>query len=218
MTATTYDGAIAERPRRVSQYPLLDAIYERHDQVIAEHVTGRTLEVACGQHVHAAADEAVDIDPRNAPPASAIADARRLPYRDGAFSTVIGRRFIHHVPSEQRRSLLEECRRVLGPDGLLCVIEGTPGRYRRLTKAVGFGIGVLGDDTDEYGHLWVDELRSLLTDAGFAPQIERSLGSILMPFAILQHESVRGLERWLSATQCVRWWTFAVARPVGGGS
>lgn len=44
------------------------------------------------------------------------ADAKRLPYRNEAFSTVISNSIVHHVP--EPREVLEEAWRVLAPGGL----------------------------------------------------------------------------------------------------
>ncbi|MFH1923600.1 MAG: class I SAM-dependent methyltransferase [Planctomycetota bacterium] len=45
------------------------------------------------------------------------ADAKRLPYRDGAFPTVMSNSIVHHVP--EPREVLEEAWRVLAPGGLV---------------------------------------------------------------------------------------------------
>lgn len=50
------DGAIIEQPREITRYPLFDSVYQRHDELIAEFITGRTLEVAFGRHPHPMAD------------------------------------------------------------------------------------------------------------------------------------------------------------------
>ncbi|WP_236045099.1 class I SAM-dependent methyltransferase [Haloarcula nitratireducens] len=114
------DGAIAERPREIRQYPLLNAVYARHDQLINEWARGRTLEIAHGQYAHPTADVAVDIFAENAHAAqcaAAVSDARQLPFTSDSFEMVIGRRFLHYVPAEDRLQLIEECKRVFKPGG-----------------------------------------------------------------------------------------------------
>jgi len=212
MTAVDMNGAIAEQPRRVQDYPLLEAIYERHDALLDRFVVGPTLEVAAGEYAHPAADVALDILPANcrAQQAGVAGDARHLPFADGSFETVIGRRFVHHVPPDQRTDLLAEIHRVLAEDGRFVLLEGTPDRYRRFVKGTGFALGVLGDDTDAYGHCHFEELREHVTDAGFHLAETRPLGSPLLPAAILQVGGARHLLPAIERTQWVRWWTVLV--------
>ncbi|PSQ00591.1 class I SAM-dependent methyltransferase [Halobacteriales archaeon QS_5_70_17] len=217
------DGAIVERPREVGSYPLLSAVYDRHDRLIDRRaVEGRSLEVAFGTRPHPGADVGVEAFPENARDADGIAaaaaDARDLPFDADSFSTVVGRRFLHHVPAADRRAILREARRVLESDGRLILLEGTPGAYRRLTKGLAFRLGVLGDDNDEYGHLSADRIRALLDETGFEIEETRPLGSPLMPCSAFRSSPVERLIDLVERTQWVRWWTLAVARPetVGG--
>jgi ubiquinone/menaquinone biosynthesis C-methylase UbiE len=48
-----------------------------------------------------------------------MADAKRLPYPDGAFRTVVSNSILHHVPDPERA--IAEMRRVLAPGGVLFV-------------------------------------------------------------------------------------------------
>jgi len=219
MAAVDMGGAIAERPREIRDYPFLEAVYEQHDDLIGEHVRdGRVLEVAHGRYAHEDADVAIDIDPRNADGSACqvtIGDARALPFADDSFATVIGRRFIHHVPATDRIGLLQECRRVLKPHGSIVVIEGTPGLYRQFVKGAAFRAGLLGKDTDQYGHLSPGELRFVLEYAGFHVDTLRRLGSPLMPAAIATGEWSRHLASLAKRVGGVRWWTLAVGDEVG---
>ncbi|MFD1512194.1 class I SAM-dependent methyltransferase [Halomarina rubra] len=213
------DGAIAERPREVSEHPLLAAVYDRHDALIRRYTRrdGRTLELAFGRHAHPDADVGVEAFHENCVDVVGIdattADARRLPFADDSFDTVVGRRFLHHVPEADRAAIVAEARRVLAPDGRFVVLEGTPGLYRRLTKAVAFRLGALGEDTDEYGHLSVDELRDLLDEGGFETVAFERLGSPLMPLSISTAPWSARVAPLYECTQFVRWWTLAVATP-----
>ena len=123
-------GAIVERPRDVGAHPLLAEIYGRHDALIRRRAIRRgerTLEVAFGRHPHPDADVGIEAFPGNAREVAGrdvdahvgIADARDLPFRDGAFDVVVGRRVLHHVPAEDRDRIVDEARRVLAPDGTL---------------------------------------------------------------------------------------------------
>ncbi|MBN1595267.1 class I SAM-dependent methyltransferase [candidate division FCPU426 bacterium] len=106
-------------------------------------VKGRVLELGCGggQYLRALRRHrpdlelhAVDLDPQAVAGAQAIAgvecvlaDAGALPYASGRFSAVLGFDILEHVPDPA--GVLTECRRVLGPDGLLHMYipcEGNP--------------------------------------------------------------------------------------------
>jgi len=212
--AVDIDDAIAERPRNVTGHPLLDEIYKLHDALIAANCDGRVLEVAHGQYAHPEADIAVDIFEANAKSAACqgmVSDVRRLPFADNSFDSVIGRRFLHHVPGSDRGKMLSECRRVLKPGGRLIILEGTPGKYRQAVKGAAFAAGFLGEDTDDYGHLSRDELRGAINGAGMNIVEERSLGSPLMPLSFFTHNAFRRLAPLVKRSQIVQWWTFVVA-------
>lgn len=207
--------SIVERPREIPHYPLLNLIYDRHDDLIATHVEGRTLELAFGLRPHPMTDVGIDAFPENARQVrsleAAMADARCLPFDAQSFETVIGRRLLHHVPEDDRKDLVEEAARVLTPGGQLVILEGTPGFYRRLTKGFAFRLGVLGQDTDEYGHLDRDDVVGLLSNGSFQVVTERALGSPLMPLSIAKADAVTRVFPLYERTQIVRWWTLAVA-------
>ena len=213
-TAVNMADAIAERPRRITRHPLLDEIYTFHDALIADNCDGRVLEVAHGQYAHPEADIAVDIFPANANSVACqgtIADVRQLPFDNNSFDSIIGRRFLHHVPGSDRGKILSECGRVLRADGRLIILEGTPGIYRRAVKGVAFAAGFLGEDTDDYGHLSSDEIRGAINGAEMNILKERSLGSPLMPLSWFNRDSFRCIMPLVKRTQYIRWWTFIVA-------
>ncbi|GCF14017.1 hypothetical protein Harman_19520 [Haloarcula mannanilytica] len=207
------DGAIVERPRNVRKHPLLDRIYERHDELIAEQLpAGRTLEIAFGQHMHPQADIGLEGWPSNAETVHkpAIAgDARTLPFADDAFDAVVGRRFLHHVPPADRPEILRETARVLRPGGRVALLEGTPGLYRKLTKGVAFRLGLLAEDTDIYGHLSEDAVTDLVSES-FEIAEKRTLGSPLMLASISESDASARLLDLYERTQFVKWWTFVV--------
>lgn len=222
--AQIQSGAIVEQPREVGDHPLLAEIYDRHDDLIGRRAVDRserTLEVAFGTHPHPDADVGIEAYPENTRNVDgaevAAADARELPFPDGSFDAVVGRRFLHHVPQHDRSRILEEAARVLAPDGRIVLIEGTPGTYRQVTKGVGFRLGVLGEDTDEYGHLTPGELRGLLDESGFDVVEMRPLGSPLVPLCALRSPVTARLRKLHDRTQWVQWWTLAVGEPRAGG-
>lgn len=216
MSEATWDvqnGAIVERPRNVQQHPLLERIYQRHDRLIAAQLpAGRTLELAFGQHMHPRADIGLEGWPSNAEtvrkPALA-GDARSLPFAADSFDAVIGRRFLHHVPPEDRERIVREAARVLRPDGRIALLEGTPGLYRRLTKGAAFRLGMLDEDTDIYGHLSETAVTDLVSTTFDLVQ-SRTLGSPLVLASISESDLSARLLDLYERTQFVKWWTFAV--------
>lgn len=216
---TLSDGAIIERPRSVTEYPLLAKIYAQHDALIDRYIVDgvRTLEVAFGSHPHPDADIGIDAFHANTRSATGIdaatADMRDLPFHDDTFSTVIGRRFLHHVPGMDRGQTINEMSRILDSSGRLIFLEGTPGLYRRITKHLAFRFGVLEEDNDEYGHLSPQELQNIVGTHGFEITETRSLGSPLMPLSIITSPGVERLAGLYNHTQWIRWWTLLVAEP-----
>jgi len=209
------DGAIVERPRNVRRHPLLAAIYDRHDALIAEQLpSGPTLELAFGQHMHPQADVGIEAWQSNAHDAgrpAVVGDARSVPFEDAAFDAVIGRRFLHHVPSADRPTILEECRRILKPGGRLVILEGTPGLYRSVTKRLAFRLGLLDGDTDLYGHLSAAAVTDLVGSA-FDVVDTRTLGSPVMLASIAETRLAASLFPLYERTQWVKWWTLVVGR------
>lgn len=92
----------------------------------------------------------------------AVADLRRLPFRDDAFAAAVSIYALIHVPREDHPAVLAELRRVLAPGGLLLLTMG----------ASDLAGGVYPDylDTDvpmywsHYGH---QRNLELVTEAGF---------------------------------------------------
>jgi SAM-dependent methyltransferase len=102
---------------------------------VRAHAGERLLEIGCGEggnlhHLRAlgATRFGVDFSPQKAAFAgrmtgahTACADAAHLPFSDGAFSAVLIRDLLHHVPD--RAAVLAEAARVLRPGGRLIVVE-----------------------------------------------------------------------------------------------
>ncbi|WP_324663659.1 class I SAM-dependent methyltransferase [Haloarcula sediminis] len=209
------DGAVVEQPRDIQRHPLLAAIYDRHDALITDHLPGgETLELAFGQHLHPQADVGTEAWRSNAVGVerpAVLGDARSLPFDDGVFEAVIGRRFLHHVPEADRPDILREANRVLKPGGRVILVEGTPGLYRRLTKRTAFRLGLLEADNDRYGHLSETAVTDLVRDT-FDVVTKRTLGSPLMLASIARSPLAASLFPLYRRTQCVKWWTFIVGR------
>lgn len=215
------DDAIVERPRRVQKHPLLSEIYERHDELIADFLPdGETLEVAFGQYMHPQADIGLEAWPSNVADTDSpavVGDARSLPFEANSFDAVIGRRFLHHVPQADQADIVEEAARIVKPGGRLILLEGTPGYYRRATKGIAFRIGLLGEDSDIYGHLSSEELYEVV-DSTTTVVSHESLGSPLMPASISESPLSRRIFPLYRRTQFVKWWTLVVGEVKGASS
>jgi SAM-dependent methyltransferase len=207
------DDAIVEQPRSVRKHPLLSEIYEHHDELIADFLpSGDTLEVAFGQYMHPRADVGLEAWPSNVAETDSPAiagDARSLPFETNSFDAVIGRRFLHHVPQGDRVEILREAARVVAPGGRIVLLEGTPGYYRRATKGIAFRMGLLGADSDIYGHLTSEELYETVSST-CEVLYHDSLGSPLMPASISESGLSKHLFPVYRRTQFVKWWTLVV--------
>ncbi|WP_236045098.1 hypothetical protein [Haloarcula nitratireducens] len=93
-------------------------------------------------------------------------------------------------------------------------MEGTPDLYRRAIKGIGFALGILGEDSDDYGHCSAAEIRTLVDKANLSTDVDRALGSPLTPLAIRTHDLLAHLGELVNRTQLVRWWTLHVARVI----
>jgi len=99
---------------------------QRLTALVAGLPAARTLDVACGsgfltRHL-AGWVTGLDLSPamvalartRLAAGAALVGDALRLPFVDGAFDRVFTGHFYGHLPLDERRAFLAECRRVAG--------------------------------------------------------------------------------------------------------
>jgi len=103
----------------------------------------------------------------------ALADGRRLPFRDRLFHWIQLREVIEHLNRRDGAVLMAEINRVLLPRGMLRLTTPNRLKYvvpsRRLLRGVA---GLLGNANDP-GHVheyWPWELRRLLTVSGFRIQ------------------------------------------------
>jgi len=205
--------SLLKRPRSVRKHPLLAKIYEHHDELISEFLPdGSILEIASGQYMHPRADvglEALASNIRELDRTTTVGDARSLPFSDDSFEAIIGRRFLHHVPVEGRREIMQEAARVLKPGGRVVLLEGTPGLYRRLVKGAAFRLGILGDDTDIYGHISQAQIHDLVAEEFDVVEVQ-SLGSPLAIASIAESELSTKLFPLYRQTQFIKWWSIVV--------
>lgn len=115
-------------------------------------MTGRRLNLGCGQRYH---PDWVNVDFSSCPPHVQGADLRRgIPFSDSCFGVVYHSHVLEHFEREQAQYFLEECFRVLAPNGLLRVavpdLEGIVRTYLdRLEKAAD------GDRGAEADYDWI---------------------------------------------------------------
>jgi SAM-dependent methyltransferase len=99
---------------------------------------GRTLDLGCGPGAFSDLFEkgdyvGVDLNPRyidharrTRKGAFIVSDAKHVDLPDGRFNQVLIFGLLHHLPDDEVRGVLSECRRLLAPGGRVLVIEDIP--------------------------------------------------------------------------------------------
>jgi len=213
----TSEDYIPEEPRFIDKHPLLKKIYEHHDQKISQYSSKPCLDVGFGKKPFEGATHGVEPEKKNVEDAPEDFKAIQgvghdLPFEDNKFETVVAKRVIHHFDPDLREGFFEEVKRVLKPKGSFIILEGTPGIYRKTTKRIGFALGILGKDNDEYGHLSQNDILNLLNKSDFRCTHTESLGSPLMPFSISKAEISKQIFPLYERTNFIKWWTLTVAK------
>jgi SAM-dependent methyltransferase len=201
------------------------SLLERSLKAVAPRAHGRLLDVGCGDkpyeawfadHVtsyigieHAAAFAATAAGQRSR--ADVIYGGGRLPFRDGAFDTVLSVQVLEHTP--RPAPLVAEMARVLAPDGLLILtapfqfrLHEQPHDYFRYSP---HGLRQLCDDagleiieTLQQGSLWSVVGHKLSTYLSF--RVAR-VGGLVQQMGKLGHEA--------PTRQGPRWWTLPFVGP-----
>lgn len=129
------------------------------------------LHLGCGSRYLGGA---VNVDRFDLRVADLAADARRLPFRDGAFSEVLAFQLVEHLGYAGAIYAIAEWHRVLEPGGRLVVETPEPtGAFRRFLaaetdEAADRALGwIFGDEAPGYGHgyLYAPELLGRLAEA-----------------------------------------------------
>jgi SAM-dependent methyltransferase len=93
-----------------------------HRQLLENCPEGRVLDIGGGTaHMKQSRPDAISIDILKFPGIDVVADAHRLPFRDGLFAGVVMLDVMHHL--ERPIEFLKEASRVLEPGGRLVMIE-----------------------------------------------------------------------------------------------
>jgi SAM-dependent methyltransferase len=93
-----------------------------HEQLLEQCPEGTILDIGGGTaHLKETRPDVISIDILSFPGIDAVADAHRLPFRDGCFSGMVMLDVMHHL--ERPIEFLKEAARVLRPGGRLAMIE-----------------------------------------------------------------------------------------------
>jgi SAM-dependent methyltransferase len=133
---------------------LANRLLEREINARKEHARGILLDAGCGSQPYRPlfdqVREYVGLDLPPNPAARVHGDALALPFRDGAFDTVLSNQVLEHVPEPLR--LMREAARVLKPGGILLLttpqtwgLHREPHDYFRFTK---YGLRYLAERSD----------------------------------------------------------------------
>jgi ubiquinone/menaquinone biosynthesis C-methylase UbiE len=99
-------------------------------EAVLPHVRGRLLDVGCGSNGLIRKHPAgigIDVHPWSGVDLL-VEDSARLPFEFGSFDTITLIASLNHIPN--RDEVLDECRRLLHPDGRVVVTMLTPGVSR----------------------------------------------------------------------------------------
>jgi SAM-dependent methyltransferase len=206
------------------------SLIERTLKSVAPRARGRLLDVGCGDKPyeawfrpfvtsyvgieHAATFAATSAGQRAH--ADVVYDGRSMPFRDGAFDTVLSVQVLEHTPHPG--VLVKEMARVLAPDGLLMLtapfsfrVHEQPHDYFRFSP---YGLAKLcGDagleitETLHLGSLWSVLGHKLNTYLSF--RVAR-VGGLIQQMGKLGHEA--------PAQERLRWWTLPVVGPAVVGT
>lgn len=96
--------------------------HDYHRRLLAACPEGRLLDIGGGTaHLKEFRKDVISIDVLRFPGIDVVADAHRLPFRDGVFAGAVMLDVLHHL--ERPIQFLEEASRVLQPGGRLAMIE-----------------------------------------------------------------------------------------------
>jgi ubiquinone/menaquinone biosynthesis C-methylase UbiE len=104
-----------------------------------------------------------------------IAMAESLPFPDAHFDAVLSTVMFHHLPGKLRRKCAGEIRRVLKPGGRVLVVDFGTSRSQKKGIVAHF---------HRHGHVTLDEILSVLNDAGLKIVESGAVGISDLQFAL----------------------------------
>jgi SAM-dependent methyltransferase len=218
--------AMARLARRASDWVDLQwSVLEKSLKAVAPRARGRLLDVGCGDKPYEAwfrpyVRDYIGIE-RSATFRATVAGERggpdvvygggTLPFRDGAFDTVLSVQVLEHTPHPQQ--LIDEMARVLAPDGVLILtapfqfrLHEEPYDFFRYSthglRALCASAGLEVVETITQGGLW--SLLGQKLNSYFAFRLLR-IGQAAQALGKLGHEAPQEV--------APRWWTLPVAGP-----
>jgi len=122
-TDLTMSGVLDEYRSVWEQKPVLRTVYnDIFDRIASRTVPGITLEIGGGiGNLKDQIDNLISSDIQFAPWLDLVADAQKLPFRDGALSNIVMLDVLHHI--EFPALLFREASRVLRPGGRIVMVE-----------------------------------------------------------------------------------------------
>jgi ubiquinone/menaquinone biosynthesis C-methylase UbiE len=159
------------RERELRERILSFAVLRNGEAVLDIGCGTGTLAIAASRHVGAAGETTgIDASPamiaranRKAAKAGVraafqVAVAENLPFPDGRFDVVLSALMLHHLPRTTRRQCAREIRRVLKRGGRVLAVDFGRAKQRGLLAHF-----------HRHGHVEVQDIVSLLSDAGLTP-------------------------------------------------
>jgi SAM-dependent methyltransferase len=125
-------------------------LFKNRYDLIQSFSTGLVLDIGC-QEKRLSSSNSIGIDIRFNQNVNIIADAQFLPFKDGAFDTVIAGEIIEHLISPAL--LLVEARRVLKPTGTMILTTPNPWSITYFGRNF-FGFGGSTSELSEHKFLW----------------------------------------------------------------
>lgn len=180
---------------------ILEGGYHGHETVFQQELnpvatassSAGILDLGCGTGLHAArfcseqyhgidlSDAYIKAARRKHPTYSfECADARKLPFADGHFHTVLISGVLHHLNDNDALSVLKEAARVLSPDGRVVIWEDIP------TVGPWNFVGALIHRLDQGQWIRTPASYRQLIDQSFAIHNERCFRSGFMDYAVFR--------------------------------
>lgn len=112
----------------------------------------------------------------------AVANAQRLPFKDGVFDFVVMKRVLHHIADPEMT--LKEVRRVIKKGGKVVILDGNPSSWYRVSVLKIADLLGIDHESTLFRHLTYPEIRGILNNCNFDVQNIGASG-FFTPLALL---------------------------------